>query len=215
MSSCQANLLSQESSIAPQTNPSWRRVPLLVDLAQIYDLDLQICSWQREIDPAIEVYLRQIRQEGELQFIESLNPKTCPKLDRLPSLPGKASLIEDLSLLKDIVFELLGCDEVGLRLARIRHAMCPGWHVDRVSVRLVCTCQGPGTQWLDNQQVDRDNVHSLSIEKKFEQSAVGEIVLLKGAGWQGNEDFGAIHRSPELNSNELRTVITFDPLWYE
>jgi hypothetical protein len=197
--------------------PIWRRVPELADLVEIYDPGVQVCAWQRESDPAIGHYLSQLHQTGALQLLETLSPAAQPKLDALSAGPGRSSLIADLSLLREIVCELLGCAAVGLRFTRVDRAMCPGWHVDRVSIRLVCTYQGPGTQWLDDQDIDRSDLHSGRMRESASVEALpGEIVLLKGALWQGNEALGAIHRSPGLGSSALlRTLITLDPLWLE
>lgn len=196
--------------------PTWRRVPQLADLVEIFDSGVQVCAWQREIDPAIEAYLSALNPLENLQILETLSTTKQPKLDRLQKAPGRAALLEDLSWLGEIVCELLGCPEVGLRLARVGHAMCPGWHVDRTSIRLVCTYQGPGTEWLDNQSVDRCDLHNSQTEDESAiQAATGEIVLLKGALWQNNGEFGAVHRSPELVPGAgLRTLVTLDPLWH-
>ncbi|MDJ0806499.1 MAG: DUF1826 domain-containing protein [Gammaproteobacteria bacterium] len=195
--------------------PTWQRVSELADLVEIFDPGVQVCTWQREIDPAIETYLSQLHQTEELQVIETLSPAAQPVLDCLPAGPGRASLIDDLSLLCEVVCELLGCREVGLRLARLRRTMCPGWHIDRVGIRLVCTYQGPGTQWLDDQVVDRRDPHLERMEEgAFLQATLGEVVLLKGALWQGNDRLGAVHRSPEVAGGaSLRTLVTLDPLW--
>ncbi|MDJ0892649.1 MAG: DUF1826 domain-containing protein [Gammaproteobacteria bacterium] len=207
-----------ETNIAPEAPPAaptWRRVPELADLVEIFDPGMQVCAWRREIDPAIEAYLSGLHQTGELQVIETLSPAAQPRLERLPDGPGRTSLIDDLSLLSEVVCELLGCSEIGLRLTRLGRAMCPGWHVDHVGIRLVCTYQGPGTQWLDEQDVDRSDLHSGRREDDaFVQATPGEIVLLKGALWQGNDAFGAVHRSPELAPDAaLRALVTLDPLW--
>lgn len=197
--------------------PTWRRVPELADLVEVFAPATQVCAWQRAIDPAIGTYLSQLHPTRELQVIETLAAVGEPKLDGLPNGPGRASLMADLSLLREVVCELLGCAAVGLRLARIGRAMCPGWHVDRAGIRLVCTYQGPGTQWLDDQAVDRGDLRAAPTgDGTFIQADPGEIVLLKGALWQGNDAFGAVHRSPELGSSTpLRTLITLDPLWRE
>lgn len=208
------------TNIAPEASramPTWWRVSELSDLAEIFDPSVQVCAWQREIDPAIETYLRQLHQTGEWQVLETLSPAVQPKLEGLPAGPGRSSLIEDLSLVREVVCELLGCAAIGLRLVQVGRAMCPDWHVDRVGIRLVCTYQGPGTQWLNDQGIDRRDLRLDPMkEGAFLQAVRGEIVLLKGALWQGNDTFGAVHRSPGLEpSASLRTLITLDPLWYE
>ncbi|MCG8039126.1 MAG: DUF1826 domain-containing protein [Candidatus Thiodiazotropha taylori] len=198
-----------------EASPTWRRVPELEDLVEIFDPEVQVCSWQREIDPAIGDYLSALNQTSELQVIETLSPAGQPSLKRLPAATGRASLDEDLAFLGEVVCELMGCSEVGLRLARIDRAMCPGWHIDRTSIRLVSTYQGPGTEWLDDQSVERADLNSERHQNNsYVKAAEGEIVLLKGALWQDNEALGAVHRSPELAPDStLRTVVTLDPLW--
>jgi len=207
-----------ETSIASDATlavPTWRRVSELADLVEIFDPGVQVCTWQREIDPGIGIYLSQLQQIRELQIIQTLSSANEPRLGGLPHGPGRASLMDDLSLLREVVCELQGSAAVGLRLARIGRVMCPGWHVDRVGIRLVCTYQGPGTQWLDDQDVERGDLYAVGTgDGAFIEAAQGEIVLLKGALWQDNVAFGAIHRSPELRSSaQLRTLITLDPLW--
>ena len=205
------------ASEAPRAPPTWRRVPELADLVEIFDPGMQVCSWQRDINPAIESYLSQLHLTGELQILETLLPSPQPKLDGLPGGPGRAALMEDLSLLRDVVCDLLGWAAVGLRLARIGRAMCPGWHIDRVGIRLVCTYQGPGTQWLDDQDIDRRDLCPGRTEGgAFTEAIPGEIVLLKGTLWQDNEAIGAVHRSPQVAPDAaLRTLVTLDPVWCE
>lgn len=69
----------------------------------------------------------------------------------------------------EIVCELMGCSEVGLRFACVGRAMCPGRHIDRTSIRLVCTYQGPGTEWLDDQSIERSD---LDAERTRDKSVV-------------------------------------------
>lgn len=199
----------------PPLLPTWRQTAQIAGLADVFDPAVQVCTWRREFDPAITAYLADLEQAGTLQTIETLTAQNRPHLPCLPAGPGRAALIGDLALLRDIVQDLLGCPAVGLRLARVRHAMCPGWHVDQTGIRLVCTYQGPGTQWLDDQSIERRNLRLGRMEESaFIQATPGEAVLLKGALWQGNESLGAVHRSPEVASGAgLRTVVTLDPLW--
>ena len=203
--------------VSPLTIPTWKRVIELADLVEIFDPSVQLCSWQRTIDPLITTYLESLEQSGKLQLIETLPAEEPVFFDRLPAGPGREALIEDLSLLRDILCELMDCPAVGLRLARIGYAMCPGWHIDRTGIRLVCTYKGPGTEWLNNQQIDRNHLGSEKLkDQNFIQAETGEMVLLKGTLWQENEQFGSVHRSPEIEADSgLRTVVTLDPLWID
>ena len=207
----EARFISEHSDLSP----TWCRVSDLADLVEIFEPDVQVCTWQREIDPSINAYLNIMNESSEVQAIEVLPSTALPKLECLPIGFGRDSLIKDLSFMHEVIHELLGCNEVGMRFARLRHAMCPGWHYDRLGIRLICTYQGPGTQWLVDQKIDRSDLGSnRNSLLSYVESAVGEVVLLKGSLWQGNASFGAIHRSPELPANAaLRTLVTFDPLW--
>ena len=44
----------------------------------------------------------------------------------------------------------------------------------------------------------------------IEQINTGEVALLKGEKWQGNEGAGLIHRSPALAPGERRLILTLD-----
>ena len=195
--------------------PGWRRVSELADLVEIFEPGVQVCAWPRAIDPSITAYLINLRDTVTSQVIETLTVTDGPILNGLPPGPGQAALADDMALLGEIVRELHGCPAAGLRLARVGHAMCPGWHIDRVGIRLVCTYAGPGTEWPDDQDLDRNDLRSDVLGPlEHVQATVGEIVLLKGALWQDNTGFGAVHRSPTIPADaELRTLVTLDPLW--
>lgn len=195
--------------------PTWCRVHELADIVRVFEEGVQVCTWQRELDPLIGRYLGELEQGPAVQVIESGTPDSAPTLACLPEHPGRTALINDLSMLSEIMVDLLGCDEIGLRLASVRHAMCPGWHVDQVGLRLVCTYHGPGTEWLVDQVVERDPLETDRLrDAEQEQARAGDVVLLKGSGWQGNHELGAIHRSPDpVGGAGLRTLVTLDPLW--
>ena len=45
---------------------------------------------------------------------------------------------------------------------------------------------------------------------RIEQVNTGDVALLKGEKWQGNEGAGLIHRSPALADGERRLILTLD-----
>eukprot|EP00466_Bigelowiella_natans_P002911 jgi/Bigna1/130567/aug1.11_g5275 len=59
-------------------------------------------------------------------------------------------------------------------------------------------------------RISHDGYNKLAVlpGAEFSSSEPGEIIILKGAAWNGCE--GALHRSPPLNNGDLRLVVTMD-----
>ena len=117
---------------------------------------------------------------------------------------------------------LFDLKRAGLRLTALDKAMCPRFHVDRVPGRLVTTYQGVATEWLPHEQVDRSklgegnngltDIHSglFENEQDIQQLNHGDVAILKGELWEGNENAGLVHRSPALTTDERRLLLTLD-----
>ena len=190
-------------------SPSWSGVTDPGDLVQVLEPGAQLCVWQRhEESLPVEGLAGQDALVGK-HTLEVL------KSGQSPTLGGgqaRSVLTADLAMLGELLCDLVGSPSFGLRVAHVSHAMCPGWHIDKVTMRIVCTYRGPGTEWLDDQTVARSALRD--VTGKYISACTGDVVFLKGSGWPGNEHFGAIHRSPELSPGAgPRTVVTLDPLW--
>jgi len=174
-----------------------------------------LCVWERPEVAAVSTWLAALGELNGRHTLEVLKPGSRPTLGSLPKAPERALIADDLAMLGELLCDLVGCPDYGLRVARVRSAMCPGWHIDRVTLRLICTYGGVGTEWLTDQSVDRRLLRNFRAGPDDLTSAeTADVVLLKGAAWPGNESYGAIHRSPELVSSAgIRTVVTLDPLW--
>ena len=194
---------------------TWREVSQVVDLVEIFEAGVQVCSWHRPANPRITNYLDRVAHVGTLQLLETLESNERAKLDRLPAGEGREQLIDDLAFLTELLCDLVDCPAVGLRSTRVESAMCPKWHIDRVPIRMLCTYEGPGTEWLDDQGVAHSELSKPSVAQgACQQAAAFDIVLLKGSLWQENEKKGAIHRSPAVApGNGRRTLVSLDPLW--
>lgn len=197
------------------SDESWRRVSAIAELADIFDPAMQVCSWQRTIDSNLNIYATAAASHSTPKIMEVLNTGDRAKLADLPAVEGRELLRDDVALLTEILCELVDCPCVGVRYARVENAMCPRWHIDRVPIRMLCTYAGPGTEWLEDQGADKHKLSDPEIANGACQRAVsGEVVLLKGALWQGNAGFGAIHRSPAMAPGEQsRMLLTLDPMW--
>ena len=207
--------MSAVNSIPSYSADSWRCVSTIAQLADIYDPDMQVCSWQRPDDANITSYVTDANRHCNLQIREVLKASDRPQLVGLPAGEGGELLHNDVALLIEILCELVDCPSVGLRYASVENAMCPRWHVDHVPIRMLCTYIGPGTEWLADQRADKTKLSDPEIvDAPCQRAANGDVVLLKGALWQGNAGFGAIHRSPTMASGEpRRMLLTLDPLW--
>ncbi|RON35387.1 DUF1826 domain-containing protein [Pseudomonas brassicacearum] len=191
-------------------------------LTRILDDGVNLAVWQRQLPPHIADFGRLLLSLNE-PLAESLVLE-LPSDDTEPNLHGFASgfsdlegyegFIADVSWLVSAFACLLGAKRVGLRLRVLDKAMCPRFHVDHVPVRLITTYCGIGSQWLKEGAMDRRQLGNAEAEPRddslIEQIASGEVALLKGEKWHGNEGFGLIHRSPQLASGERRLILTLD-----
>jgi hypothetical protein len=197
------------------------------ELIHIFHPFTQIALWRRSANRSIEAYLdnglaNNLFGSGFRTIIHS--PYTLA-LDLVPDLPGREALLEDIRLIAEVYADLLGCDEIALRFEVLDCVMCPRFHVDRTGIRLICTYRGAGTEWIDDELVDRgklkpeyrglaEEAGALFDERTgIESAGQFDIVLFKGSLWQGNSHRGAIHRSPVVASGERRVLLVMDAIW--
>lgn len=191
-------------------------------LSEILQDDVNLAVWQRQLPAHIEDFGALLLSMGE-PLVESMplqvrGGEVEPDLTTLArgysDLQGYQGFIADVSWLVSAYACLLGAECVGLRLRVLDKAMCPRFHVDHVPVRLITTYGGVGSQWLHEDVMDRKQLGRLDAEPTnaadIQQINSGEVALLKGERWHGNEGFGLIHRSPQLLRNERRLILTLD-----
>lgn len=209
-----------------------RRVAALGDLTAIFAPGVQVCLYRRPDSAARFVPPAPAPSDaggriggpiGEGAGTRSLrtvlrlgpDPGAAVAALSLPGLPDDAAGRGDLAHLLELYGDLLGCPAVGLRVESLDRAMCPGWHVDRTGIRLLCTWRGPGTEWLNGRGIDRSALPgSAAGAPPSGRADPGDILLLKGSAWQGNAGGGAIHRSPPVPPGDApRLLVALDALW--
>tara|TARA_X000000368_G_C22926478_1_gene665514 strand:+ start:473 stop:931 length:459 start_codon:yes stop_codon:yes gene_type:complete len=129
----------------------------------------------------------------------------------------RSLLINQVNESAKMLGDLLGCKKVNIRLASLRSPMCPLFHVDNITCRLLITLCGKGTEWIPNNSVDwkilsdRNN-NSLPIknESAIREFKVGHWSLLKGGSWNSNFN-GVVHRSPD--TSDARLLLSLDPIF--
>ncbi len=191
----------------------------------IYRDDTNMVIWQRALSIELQKAVKQlILLKPNFQSAMVVTPKNslASLNESLDAYDGSRTLSKDISSLVDMFCCLFDLKQVGLRITILDRAMCPKFHVDRVPCRLVTTYQGIATQWLHHNKVDRSKLGGGNEGKTDEQSGLfnnlqdihqlrtGDVALLKGEAWEGNENAGLVHRSPSLLPNEVRLLCTLD-----
>ncbi|MHC8329829.1 DUF1826 domain-containing protein [Pseudomonas sp. LB1P83] len=191
-------------------------------LTRILDDGVNLAVWRRKLPAHIDDFGRLLlslnEPLAESLVLELSSDEAEPNLQGLASgfsdLEGYAGFIADVSWLVSAFACLLGAKRIGLRVRVLDKAMCPRFHVDHVPVRLITTYSGIGSQWLKEGVMDRRQLGKSEVEPTedslIEDIASGEVALLKGEKWHGNEGFGLIHRSPQPAPGERRLILTLD-----
>ncbi|MFI3136436.1 MAG: DUF1826 domain-containing protein [Methylococcaceae bacterium] len=195
----------------------------IADLAEIYNADVNLCIAQRAVASELETFVKSLLASGtELSLVEHLTFKSFDFYGLLPQLahlPGHRAFCADIATLSALYADLFGLQGIGLRLRTLDKPMCPKFHVDSVTCRLVCTYGGIGTEWLADNDVNRTKLGMgsgglsdaesgfLLREDAIQTMSAYAIGLLKGSAWEGNEQHGAVHRSPQVTSQSPRRLL--------
>lgn len=192
--------------------------------ADIYLKQNNIAIWRRDLSDLVKTETAQFVADHDL-FERNASIAANSALFSLLSLLGGdkyAALAEDIAGLVEMYSYLFDIERVGLRLAILNRAMCPKFHVDNVPCRLVCTYHGIATEWLPHHAVNRKKLgvgsngladHESGLytdEADINRLNLGDVALLKGELWQGNEGAGLVHRSPTPSNNEQRLLLSLD-----
>ncbi|MDE1465869.1 DUF1826 domain-containing protein [Spartinivicinus poritis] len=193
-------------------------------LTEIYQEEINLVIWQRELNVTVKKAVSDfLASNRTFQIAQSITPQSALSVVR-QSLGNESqpALGENIAELVDMFCCLFDLKRAGLRLTVLDRAMCPKFHVDKVPCRLVSTYQGMSTEWLPHHAVDRTKLGIGSNGYSDEQSGLfqskddihqlntGDVALLKGELWEGNENAGLVHRSPALKKGESRLLLTLD-----
>lgn len=211
-------MLSALTPLRPLIRQTRGETPLA--LSDILEDGVNLALWQRQLPLHIAEFgalLVALNEPvADSLVVELGSEEAVPNLQGLAAncrdLEGYEGFIADVSWLVSAFACLLGAQRIGVRLRLLDKAMCPRFHVDHVPVRLITTYAGIGSQWLREGIMDRRRLGQPAAEPtaRIEQIHCGEVALLKGSKWHGNEGHGLIHRSPALRAGERRLILTLD-----
>jgi hypothetical protein len=194
----------------------------VADIIEIYNEDRNTVVLHREI-PTLTKTLNECSMKIGTHITSICRPgeDLTPTLSLHLPTPLTTLFAQDVGHWMQVFADVTESTKIGLRISSMNHAMCPRFHVDKVLLRGDI---GPGTQYLANHDVNRaalrpestksEHVHSMHVERPnavIWSARPGDLVLLKGEGWPGNEGFGAVHRSRQwqLKSSESSSPSIF------
>jgi len=191
----------------------------------IYQENINIAIWERDLAADIKSRVGQFLQSHS-KYQTSLIVKPDTVFNKLieseNELTNAQAFCKDISELVEMFCVLFDAERVGLRLTVLDTAMCPRFHVDRVPCRLVCTYYGVTSEWLPHDLVDRSKLGKgnngqpdaesglFQSEENINRLKTGDVAILKGELWEGNENAGLVHRSPQVPTGDKRFLLTLD-----
>lgn len=191
----------------------------LGELATIFCSDVQLATWRRRPDDAIEALARAVSARMAPCVRRVVRTDRDDLRDVVAGLlPAEVSLLDDaaasrwrddLVRLCEAFADLMQTRDLVISLEVPNEATCPRFHVDRVGIRLLVTYCGPGTEWLASCDVDRHMLGPAGHARSRDQDLAMRpgarvrrvepfsVILLKGEAWPGAAGRGAVHRSPD------------------
>ncbi|MEM8985214.1 MAG: DUF1826 domain-containing protein [Pseudomonadota bacterium] len=112
-------------------------------------------------------------------------------------------LIADIETLARHMARILSSSNLLIRIEVVRDDACRKFHRDTVKARLICTYNGPGTEFgVSNGNGCADDIKN---------APTGGPILLKGKLWPGSPSQTVLHRSPPIaGADTSRLVIVLN-----
>ena len=209
----------QQSVSVTSINHRISNQPDVLESMSCPSVDLSL--WQRPPQALIEKELKTLKADSLPHTRFRTTPDTFDRdieaLFKHQSLNTNhfTNFRSDLSQLMRRFSRLSRTKDLCFRLFTTNKNDCKRFHLDRVNLRLICTYQGTGTEWLTGAQVDREA--QLAGEPNSSIMRFGSPQQLE-TYWVGimrgdpkNLGQGLIHRSPTIEgSDQVRIVFSLD-----
>lgn len=205
------------SSIKASTNTSFRIGRESKVLSSIHEPGINVAVWKRGIREQLATESASWAVHAhEFESIVDVHGSLPEGL--LSELPAGSALLADIGFLLKLFIGLSQASRVQLFFGAVRNDQCRKFHQDYVRLRLINTYLGPGTQWVPedavrrqaleqpDSSVARDNLRIVPDPSLVRHAQPGEVIVLKGTRYPGNER-GAIHRSPPIANLGLTRVV--------
>ena len=179
-------------------------------LDSLLDANCSAAIWAREIPSETQKWFNGLEPKllpvGRVICPISVIDETVKNLCDISGLPlgvHRAWFEKDVTELSNLFLKLTKARFLRLRLGVHETASCPKFHIDYVTVRLVCTYRGTGTQFgVSKNDADPEEIKTLQT---------GSPILFKGLLWPGSLKTKLLHRSPPTEGlEETRLLLVLD-----
>jgi hypothetical protein len=179
-------------------------------LSRVWRRGIAAAVWERSLPPSVADWLDglapaaipSLRSAATPDDVAALVAAACEDAGP-PAVPARAWLAADAAALAAIFARIVGTEALRLRLEVISGDACRRFHVDDVPARLLCTYRGRGTEFA---RADAGGTPLL-----VDRLATGEVAILRGRRWPGDDATGLLHRSPPLEgTGETRLLLVLD-----
>lgn len=204
------NVLRQEISVS-STGVALVDVP--EGLQAILQPECAAAVWRRRPLPAFQSWINKIKPDALPQARLILRPHLVS--DSVSTIcdsaghkdqPMKDMLVDDISALAAVFAEVTNAPYLRLRLDVVSGNACKKFHIDALTLRLICTYRGTGTQY--------GIAPNGGAPGTVFTASTGAPIVLRGTEFPTNPKSGLLHRSPPIEgTGETRLVLVLDPIF--
>lgn len=181
--------------------------------------DVNVACWLRDLPAAVAVACAAVARTAWEGVDVTERASRMPIDDALSRFeePVRTWLARDVRRLVATVARAGDARALRMTFGAASTDKCRKFHCDMVRYRLVTTYAGPGTEWLANEDVDRDALERLIPCAETSNRLVvrdplavnrahaGDVLLMKGA--RDARTGGAVHRSPPIEHLGARRLV--------
>ena len=193
------------------------------DLQKILHPDVNLVYYKRPPDREIDTYIHLLMQQPFKGINTVINMQNLVTVisDQLMDVGsaslGKSRMQEDIIAMASVFFKITGAAHLRLILKIVADDACRKFHTDAYDLRLLCTYSGKGTEWVNDQFVNRkklfygENKDIIRDASKIRCMEPFEVAILKGEVPSRPNVKGIVHRSPPIEQDgEKRLLLRID-----
>lgn len=187
-------------------------------LADIYQAGVDFTLWQRTLNASLNRDINALlaqHQRFSFRVVVQAEQVKQSLMELLPTTPAQ-HFYDDVQMLVTMFADLFEVSAVGMRLELVDKTLCPLFHVDKVCARLVTTYHGAATEWLTEENINRQALSQRQHDQvmrdatKIQAANAGDVLLFKGQEWPQQNVAGIVHRSAQATIDARRLLLTLD-----